>query len=120
MFCIDVKKTKALLTELQNKLSTLNHIISEIEGKTADYFMNDEQYACQCQIKTELERMKEERTTYLKLISVLREIVWQYEETEEQILEFGMAYPKRKSAETGWILIEYSEKINEFIKQVIV
>ena len=119
MFCINVKKTKGLLTELQNQLRALNQILSEVEEKTKCYFAKVEKDECYCQMEHVLESMRDERINYLMMLSTLRETIRLYEETEEEILSGIEAYPKRISTETGWITIEYSEKMNEFIRQVI-
>ena len=86
MFCVDLRKTKTLLMELQSQLRVMNHVLYEIEETTAKYSGENEVNECNLQMRIALEELQRERISYLTLVSLLREIVEQYEETEESIL----------------------------------
>lgn len=119
MFCVDVKKTKTLLTELQNQLRVMNHVLCEIEETTAKYSGENEVNECNLQIRIALEELQRERMSYLALVSLLRDIVEQYEETEENILESFEMHIQRSITEPTWLVVEYSDEIRDFINRVI-
>jgi len=120
MFCVDLRKTKTLLMELQSQLRVMNHVLYEIEETTAKYSGENEVNECNLQMRIALEELQRERMSYLTLVSLLREIVEQYEETEESILESFDMYMRRDITEPTWLVVEYSDEIRDFINQVIV
>lgn len=119
MFCIDIKKTKVLLSELQNQLKTLNQIIGEGEEGLAYFFSEPKEKYLWRQIADAIEALKEQRKQFLNYVSSLREIIELYEETEEQILSFEGAAPVYIPKEAEWISVEYSEAMYEFIRKAI-
>lgn len=120
MFCVNVTKTKTLLIELQNQLRILNHVLCEIEEVSAKYSREHEVNECSQQIKMALEELGEERASYLTLVSLLRDIVEQYEETEENILESFDVHMRRDITEPAWLAVEYCDEARDFIDRVII
>lgn len=119
MFCIDIKKTKVLLSELQNQLKMLNQIIGEGEERFAYFFSEPKEKYLWRQIADVIEALKEQRKQFLNYVSSLREIIELYEETEEQILSFEGTVPAYIPKEAEWISVEYSEAMYEFIRKAI-
>lgn len=120
MFCVDLRKTKTLLMELQSQLRVMNHVLYEIEETTAKYSGENEVSECNLQMRVALEELQRERMSYLTLVSLLREIVEQYEETEDNVLESFEMHIRRNVTEPTWLVVEYRDEIRDFINQVIV
>ena len=119
MFCVDLGKTKTLLMELQSQLRVMNHVLYEIEESTAKYSGENDAKECNLQMRIALEELQRERMSYLTLVSLLREIVEQYEETEDNVLDAFEMHIRRNVTEPTWLVVEYSDEIRNFINRVI-